>query len=154
MKKYVYVGIGGFIGAISRVLIENLNLNNYYNGIIPIKTFFVNITGSFLLAAISIYFVEKMTRHLNIQLMLCTGFAGAYTTFSTMCKEFWNIFSNGYYHQAVFYILFSIIAGFSSSVLGVYFGKYIIRKTSYNKNKTEDIHKVKDKLESENIDNK
>lgn len=128
MKKYILIAFGGFFGAILRILIEDLDIEKFYIGIIPIKTLFINVTGSFLLAAVSIYFVEKMTRHLNINLMICTGFFGAYTTFSTVCREFWIISNQHYYIQAVFYICVSIVLGLCSSFAGIHTTRFIMNK--------------------------
>ncbi|MBP2032116.1 CrcB protein [Clostridium algifaecis] len=131
MKKYIYISIGGFVGAILRFVIENINLYDY-TGIIPIKTLVINISGSFLLAFISTIFLNILNRHLNIQLMLCTGFLGAFTTFSTLCKETSLIFSNGHFSLAIFYALMSLVLGLLFSLFGVLVGNFSIKKIKDN----------------------
>lgn len=127
MKKYIYISIGGFIGAILRFLIENINLYDY-TGIIPIKTLIINVSGSFLLGFITTIFLDILNRHLNIQLMLCAGFLGAFTTFSTLCKETSLIFFKGHYYIAIFYILISLILGLLFSSLGLFSAEFSIKK--------------------------
>lgn len=126
MNKYIYIGAGGFIGTILRYFIETIRFHNY-TGIIPINTLFINLTGSFLLAFISTIFLDMLNNRSNIQLMLCTGLIGAYTTFSTICKEIWSIFSKGYLYQAISYTLISLIFGLILSAVGVFCAKRLIK---------------------------
>nr|WP_243121164.1 CrcB family protein [Clostridium autoethanogenum] len=52
MKKYIYIGIGGFLGAILRFALENVKVSTYLS-LIPINTLFINITGAFILAFVT-----------------------------------------------------------------------------------------------------
>ncbi|WP_039658172.1 fluoride efflux transporter FluC [Clostridium tyrobutyricum] len=132
MKKYVYICAGGFIGTILRYFIESLKFHNY-TGVIPINTLFINLTGSFLLAFITTILIDMADSSSNIQLMICTGLIGAYTTFSTICKEIWSIFSKGYYLQAISYTLMSLIFGLILSALGVLCARKVIKYISCRK---------------------
>ena len=49
MRKYVFIGIGGVLGAIARFLIRGEHIYNY-NEKIPLNTLIINITGCFMLA--------------------------------------------------------------------------------------------------------
>jgi fluoride exporter len=118
MKKYIYIGAGGFFGAILRFLIEGIHIYNYKVNI-PLKTLVINISGSFLLALILILTLEVVKTDENLRLGLTIGFLGAFTTFSTMCKETVSLIMNEHYFPAIFYITISTILGLAATYLGI-----------------------------------
>jgi fluoride exporter len=123
MRKYIYVGAGGVLGSILRFYIKNIHIF-HYKGVIPLNTLLINITGSFILALVLTIAYEVRNFDSNIRLGITTGFIGAYTTFSTMCKETVTLIGSGYYYSALFYITISTVLG-----LGVvYFGTIIARE--------------------------
>ena len=85
MKKYSYIAVGGMLGAMSRFGIENIQLWDFQS--FPVQTLLVNITGSFFLLLLLTTAFEVLAFDPNIRLGIATGFLGAYTTFSTLCKE-------------------------------------------------------------------
>lgn len=123
MRKYVYIGIGGILGAILRYYIKNIQIY-HYKEVIPLNTLLINISGSFVLALILTIAFEVWEFDSNIRLGIAAGFTGAYTTFSTMCKETVTLINNGYYFSAVSYITVSTILGLGA----VYFGIVVARE--------------------------
>ncbi|MFL0266700.1 fluoride efflux transporter CrcB [Candidatus Clostridium radicumherbarum] len=117
MRKYIFIGLGGILGAILRYYIKNIQLY-HYNGAFPLNTFIINITGSFLLAFILTAALLIKGFDSDIKLGIGTGFIGAYTTFSTMCKETALLITSGYFVSAACYILLSIILGLGAAYLG------------------------------------
>lgn len=123
MRKYIFLACGGFAGAILRYSIEQIQIPSYH-GNIPVNTLFINITGTFLIAFILTIAFEVWEIHADIRLGLTTGFLGAYTTFSTFCKESVGLMRDGHYFSAVLYITVSTLLG-----LGVaFFGTVLARK--------------------------
>ena len=111
MKTYVYIGAGGFVGAVIRYLVKGMQLSGY-DGVMPLQTLAVNTLGAFVLAFLLTIALE--IKEFNYKLLpgLSVGLLGALTTFSTLCKEAVSLTMSGYVFDAVAYILFSVLAGF------------------------------------------
>ncbi|KAB2397773.1 fluoride efflux transporter CrcB [Bacillus cereus] len=119
MTEYhaLLVAIGGFFGAISRFGISNWfqkrNLSSF-----PIATFLINLTGAFLLGYILGKGIDK-----SWQLLLGTGFMGAFTTFSTFKLESIQLGANKRWGIFFLYIGASYIIGILLAFLGIQVGK-------------------------------
>lgn len=133
MKKYLYIGCGGFLGAILRYVIKNAPIYNYKEKI-PLNTFIINITGSLILAFILSISYARWKYSENLKLGITTGFLGAFTTFSTMCKETVTLFVEGYYFSAISYVEFSVLAGIALA----YFGSVLCNDFVYRNYKEDD----------------
>ncbi|MBM7581760.1 CrcB protein [Caldicoprobacter guelmensis] len=118
MKKYIFIGIGGSVGAVLRVAIKAVQIGVYKN--IPINTLSINVVGSFMLAFILTVVLEFCEVDEHVHLGITTGFLGAFTTFSTLCKEAVELVRRGFYNIALFYIVISAALGFSAAYFGVY----------------------------------
>ncbi|ERI92526.1 protein CrcB [Clostridiales bacterium oral taxon 876 str. F0540] len=127
MKKYIFIGLGGILGAISRYLVKNIHISGYKEAI-PLNTFIINITGAFLLAFLLTTALEVRKIDEDIKLGIGTGFLGAYTTFSTMCKETVGLLKSGYYFSAVSYIGFSTLLGLAAAYFGVIVSREVLSK--------------------------
>lgn len=125
MKQYIYVGIGGFFGAVARYsfpIAERFG----YGGSFPLDTFLINVSGSFLIALILTFSVEWNKVDPALKVGITTGFLGAYTTFSTLCKEAVYLMQNGDYGSALFYIAASTLLGLGSAYMGAVIARNIV----------------------------
>lgn len=127
MKKYMFICIGGFIGAILRYLIKSINTNSRI-GAIPLSTLAINISGVFLLAFISGMAIKVWKLDTDYHLGLTVGFLGAFTTFSAMCKEIAGMLREGFYLSTLVYISVSVILGFSAAYFGMILTDYAASK--------------------------
>lgn len=118
MRKYILIGIGGFFGAIGRYLIKLIVIGGYRENI-PLNTLFINIFGSFLLALILTLALEVWVFDPDIKLGVTTGFLGAFTTFSTFCKETVTLLRAGDYFSAISYLTVSVGLGLGAIYLGM-----------------------------------
>jgi CrcB protein len=130
LRKYILLSCGGFAGAILRYSIEHIQMQNYH-GNFPINTLFINISGSFLIALILTIAFEVWEMKEDVRLGITTGFLGAYTTFSTLCKETASLMGRGDYFTAILYVAISAVLG----LLAVYFGTLLARKIGCQKPK-------------------
>ncbi|WML37850.1 CrcB family protein [Clostridium sp. OS1-26] len=95
---------------------------------VPLNILFINVIGSFLLALITTTALEVWEINSDIRLGICTGFLGAYTTFSTMCKEAVTLLDKGYYFSAVTYLTNSVFLGIAAAYLGVVVAREFVYK--------------------------
>lgn len=127
MKKYIAIGIGGFLGSISRVAVRNLHILSG-GSIFPLNTLIINVTGAFVLSLILTVAFEILEIDENIRLGIATGFLGAYTTFSTLCKEAGNLILGGNEIIGITYVVTSILLGLLASYLGIVTSREYIKK--------------------------
>lgn len=105
MLNCFFVGIGGFVGAVSRYLFTMLPIGRL--GTFPIHTLLINMIGSFcigLLAALA----AKTSMPPRMMLLLKTGICGGFTTFSTFALETTELFQDGKPGFAILYMVLSL----------------------------------------------
>ena len=110
MRKYLFIALGGALGAMLRITVKEMDFHQIM-GQLPVNTLLINLSGSFMLAFVLTIALERLERHPDIRLGVATGFFGAFTTFSTMCKETNSLINTGNLLPAITYALLSIIFG-------------------------------------------
>ena len=138
MKTYILVGLGGVIGAILRFGIKNMSVFNWHGGI-PLNTLIINMTGTFALAFILTVAFEVWELDECIRIGITTGFLGAYTTFSTLCKESVNLMQKGLYDSFILYIIISMGIGFLLMHIGVFLAREVASKIIKTENKLREV---------------
>jgi CrcB protein len=124
MQKLALIGIGGFLGAISRYVLDSWIMSKTKLPF-PMGTMVVNITGSFFLGVVFVLTLEKFSLAENYRLFLGVGFIGAYTTFSTYMLESYRLLESSSFNLAFFNIAGSITFGFVAVYLGILAGRLI-----------------------------
>jgi fluoride exporter len=108
---YAAVGIGAGLGGMCRYAITMLFVARYGPGL-PLGTFFINMTGSFLIGVIS---ELAQTRAVGIDPLLrvglTAGFLGGYTTFSTFAFETRTLAAERQWVISLGYAFISLILG-------------------------------------------
>ena len=122
LTKILVVGIGGALGAIARYLINISPLANLFEKF-PFPTFFINITGSFLIGFLLILFTDKFAINDNLRLAIIVGFLGAFTTFSTFELEIWELIKENQFPTAFLYLFLSVVVGFIGVLSGVWLAR-------------------------------
>lgn len=107
------VALGGFFGAIARFGISNW-FKKRYSSPFPIGTLFINLLGAFLLG----FIIGKGANQLW-QLLLGTGFMGAFTTFSTFKLENIQLHSDRNWKIIALYLGASYTFGILLAFLGM-----------------------------------
>ncbi len=117
----VYVGVGGFFGAVTRHLAATRALTwlvAVTGWSFPFGTLFVNITGSLLLGAFLRWSVGRLETGDELLLLVGTGFLGAYTTYSTFAVESVTMLRSGALGSAALYIVGMLTACLAAAGLG------------------------------------
>lgn len=138
MRKYIYIGCGSFIGAVLRYLIKGIQIYNYHENV-PLNTLFINILGAFIMAFILTIAFEVWTFDSDIRLGVTTGFLGAFTTFSTLCKETVGLMQNGDYFSAISYMTVSVMLGLGAAYLGIVVAREVGSKFAGKRAKMDNI---------------
>jgi CrcB protein len=118
IKTILLVGTGGFLGSVSRFLASRFMQNNFPSAF-PFGTFFVNISGCFLIGLI--YGLSERSTLLTSgwKLFLAVGFCGGFTTFSAFANENLALLRDGEFFQFMLYTGLSVILGIVATFTGV-----------------------------------
>lgn len=127
MRKYIYISIGGALGAVLRLAIEDIHIWNYHENI-PLNTFIINIAGSFIIALFLTVAYEVLEVDADIRLGVATGLLGSFTTFSTLCKETYGLMAGGEYFSAISYMTVSTMVGLAAAYFGIVLAREAILK--------------------------
>lgn len=125
MKQYMYIGLGGFLGALSRYVLKAFYAKHFVN-LLPWDTLFINITGSFIMSLVLTIAFTVWPFDPNFKNALTIGFIGAYTTFSTFCKESVKLLATDHYFSALSYVGLSLFLGFVGIYLGYLLGQLVL----------------------------
>ena len=120
--KLIYIGFGGFIGAICRYLVARFSMVIFGNSI-PFGTLIVNLLGSFILGYFYTFSMEKIFISDYLRFAISVGFLGAFTTFSTFSVETLHLFEDGAYILGIV----NMFANLFFSLIAAYWGIYLAR---------------------------
>lgn len=150
MRKYILISVGGILGAVLRYLIKGIPIYHYHENV-PLNTLFINITGSFILALILTVAFEVWEFNADIRLGIVTGFLGAFTTFSTLCKETVALLYQGDYFSAISYITVSSMVGIAAAYFGIILAREVVLKLAKRDEESDEEleEKMAEKSESE-----
>jgi fluoride exporter len=122
VKLLFYAMAGGALGSGARHLI-NVGMGRLLGPGFPWWTFFVNVTGCFLMGVLIESLALKLQGSTDLRTLLATGVLGGYTTFSAFSLDFSYLMGRGEHLAAALYLMGSV--GFS--ILGLYFGLWLTR---------------------------
>lgn len=124
MAPLLFIGAGGFLGAIARYVIDG-RVTAWTGGALPWGTFAVNMTGSFVLGVLFALTVERAALPADLRGPLLIGFLGSYTTFSTFALESWRMVEDGAWLYATVNLAGSVLIGVAAVVAGIAIGRVI-----------------------------
>lgn len=121
MTRVALVAAFGAAGALARYGVANAIGTRD----LPVATFLVNVTGSFLLGVLVTWGASRVAADLNAALTV--GFLGAYTTFSTFTVDATLLADDGRAGAAAAYVVASIAVGVAAAIAGVAVGRALVR---------------------------
>lgn len=117
MRIIMLIGLGSFIGGISRYLLSQLIQNKALTSF-PYGTLTVNVIGCFLIGLI-FGISERSGLTLEWRLILTTGMLGGFTTFSAFSYESISLMREGQAGSALLYIGCSVVLGLLATYGGI-----------------------------------
>lgn len=116
MQTILFIGLGGFVGAIIRFLLSSF-VQKSADTFFPIGTLSVNLLGGFLIGFLALYFEQNVNP--EYRALVITGFLGALTTFSTFSYETVLLLENSAYMKAMANIMISVVFSIGATMLGM-----------------------------------
>lgn len=115
---YLYVGLGGILGSISRYIISLLIIP--VNQIpFPWDTLIVNLLGCYLLSFLASLQLNRLKISAHLRSAILIGFIGSFTTFSTFSVEIMHLLNSSQYITVVIYSAVSLAGGLILAGLGL-----------------------------------
>ncbi len=105
----IYVGLGGFVGAVCRYLFGLIPVNETFA--FPIKTLLINVLGCIAIGVIALFTTKHTGYDQGLILFLKVGVCGGFTTFSTFALETTDLMRSGHFLMALVYVLISVMVG-------------------------------------------
>jgi len=113
---FLIVGLGGFLGAISRYSISLFEQK--FQPTFPWATLFVNVFGCFLAGVIISWSAKALPLQREIFLFSSVGFLGAFTTFSAFGAQTIHLWISNQQILFVLNILSNLVLGLFAFCLG------------------------------------
>ena len=120
--EYLWVGMGGFVGANARFALGRLAVERFGTGF-PVGTLAINVSGSILIGILLTLLTQRAVPNDIWRLLLVVGFLGGYTTFSSYSFEAVALIEDGLLGRAAWYV----IGGNALGLLGCYGGMIVAR---------------------------
>ena len=112
------IALGGALGAIARYQVA-LSIQSRIPSAFPWGTFVVNMTGCFIMGAVTTLLSQKIGINENWRYLVPVGFVGAYTTFSTFELETFRAMTQGTAFVGGANVVASVLVGYVALWLGV-----------------------------------
>ncbi|HBW57318.1 MAG TPA: fluoride efflux transporter CrcB [Oscillatoriales bacterium UBA8482] len=82
LRAPLAISFGAIAGALSRYYLT-LGFNQWLGTAFPFGTFFINLSGAFVMGFFTTLALERTVISPDLRLIIAVGFLGAYTTFSS-----------------------------------------------------------------------
>src|ERR1051326_5149146 len=121
--KFLLIGIFGMFGVFSRYGVGVLLHRGVTFGL-PVGTFLINLSGSFLIGFVYVLGAEKNILSPDLRVAIMGGFLGGFTTFSAFSLETAELLRAGENIQAFLYLFLSGILGVCCTFAGFASARY------------------------------
>jgi len=118
MIKLFIIGIGGFIGSVSRYLVSGLVQGISRSISFPYGTFMVNLLGCFFIGLFAHLSDSRGLFSDSSRAFVFIGLLGGFTTFSAFSNETFNMLHDGEISLAILNVLGQVITCLGSVWLG------------------------------------
>jgi CrcB protein len=128
-NKLLLLAVGGATGTLLRYGLGRwLDEVAWAKGL-PLGTFVINVTGSFMLGVAAVVILERLPpEYQHWYLLIGTGFCGGYTTFSTFELETVRLVRDGSFWFALVNVAGSVVIGFLGVIVGIGLTELIVSR--------------------------
>ncbi|MCB9076315.1 MAG: fluoride efflux transporter CrcB [Anaerolineaceae bacterium] len=124
--KYLWIGLGGFLGANARFLVQQWAAARW-GADFPYGTMIANVTGSFIIALFLTLITERFLVSPEFRLFVAVGFLGGFTTFSSFSFETFTLLRGSGWWSASLNFLGNTVLGMMGVILGIMVAQLIQR---------------------------
>ncbi|MBN1407856.1 MAG: fluoride efflux transporter CrcB [Calditrichaceae bacterium] len=118
MTKLLWIGAGGFIGAVSRYVVSGMFYRFFGKAMFPYGTLAVNIIGCLLIGFLSGITEDRQILSPEMKLFIFIGILGGFTTFSTFGYEIFSFVRDGQILSSFTNLTLHMILGLGAVWLG------------------------------------
>ncbi len=122
MRYYLYVFIGGGIGASARYWLSGF-VYRFLPSTFPYGNLFVNISGCFLIGILMTSLEERFIAAPELRIFLAIGILGGFTTFSSFSYETVSLLRDNEILRASINIILSVCGSLIATIIGMKAGK-------------------------------
>ena len=120
MLDFIFVGLGGFLGAVLRYVLTLIPTKNPQP--FPVITLLINVIGSLCIGLIALWMSKNSNLDSRLILFLKVGICGGFTTFSTFSADTVRLLRAGCYNAAAIYVALSVAVCIVFAALGMWIG--------------------------------
>lgn len=118
---WLWIGVAGAVGALARYAIGTW-MGEHVSQDFPVGTFLINVSGCFFFGVVwSLAQEEHISQ--DMRLILLSGFAGAYTTYSTYIFDVVQLYGSQAFRHLALASLGQLVLGILAMVLGLRVGR-------------------------------
>lgn len=118
MRNLLFIGIGGFFGAVLRYLISG-GVQKWSQSVdFPYGTLTVNLVGCLLIGILTRLDELRSLLSPEMRFFILIGLLGAFTTYSTFSNEAMNLINDRRFNLAVVYLGAHLVLGLGAVMLG------------------------------------
>ncbi len=118
MSEFFWIGIGGFVGANLRYLLQKWTAEQW-GASFPYGTLLINVTGSFILGLFITLVTERVAVAPHWRAGIAVGLLGGYTTFSSFTVETLSLIQGGRWLSAGLYLGGNVVLGLVFAFAGI-----------------------------------
>jgi len=123
MRQILFVGAGGFVGAVLRFLVSGLAWRLFPFSGFPHGTVLVNTLGCLALGVLAALAEARQVLSADTRLFLLIGLLGSFTTYSTFAQETWVLARDREVWPALLNVGLHLFLGLGAAALGNTLGR-------------------------------
>lgn len=118
MERFLLIGIGAFLGANARYLVQTWAAARWGTNL-PLGTVLINIAGSFVLGFFLTAATQRAAISTNWRLFIAVGLLGGFTTFSSFTYETLALLQGERWWATALYFGGNVIMGLAAALAGI-----------------------------------